>query len=109
MLKRFKAATNYLNKNQKPYFLYIWFIYNQLFDFLDQKTEELEEDSNKLENTEWPNVVRATAEKDWSKLTRKEQGFLFNCTTILDPIQRLTAYNVLLLQLFVTAACWQLL
>jgi hypothetical protein len=29
---------------------------------------------------------------------------LFNCATILDPSQKLTAYKVLLTQLFITAA-----
>ena len=109
MLKRFKAATNFLSENQKPHIPYIWLMYNRLFDFLDQMTEELGEDSNNLENTDWPNVVRAAAEKGRSKLTKyysrtgEEQGFLFNCATILDPTQKLTAYEVLLSQLFTTA------
>jgi hypothetical protein len=110
MLRRFKAATNFLSENQKPHIPYIWLMYNRLFDFLDQMTEELGEDSNNLENTEWPSVVRAAAEKGRSKLTKyysrtgEEQGFLFNCATILDPTQKLTAYEVLLSQLFITAA-----
>jgi len=61
MLKRFKTATSFLSKNSKPQIPYIWLMYNRLFDFLDQMTEELGEDSNNTDNSEWPDVVRAAA------------------------------------------------
>ena len=111
MLKRFKAATNFLSEESKPQIPYIWLMYNRLFDFLDQMTEELGEESNNMDNTEWPDVVRAAAEKGRSKLTKYysrtggEQGFLFNCATVLDPTQKLTAYEVTLSQAFITATC----
>ncbi len=84
-------------------------MYNRLFDFLEKIEQELGEDLNYKENTEWPEVVKAAAEKGRLKLTKyysrtgEEQGFLFNCATILDPTQKLTAYEVRLSQLFITA------
>jgi hypothetical protein len=100
MLKRFKTATSFLSENQKPQIQYIWLMYNRLFDFLDKMTEDLDEDTESHENTDWPTVVRAAAERGRIKLskyyskTEAEHGFLFNCATILDPTQKLTAYEV---------------
>jgi Domain of unknown function (DUF4413) len=79
-------------------------MYNRLFDFLDQISEELGEEANTGDNSEWPTIVKAAAEKGKAKLSKYysrtggEQGFLFNCATILDPTQKLTAYKV-----FITA------
>jgi hypothetical protein len=100
VLKRFKDATNFLSENYKPQIQYIWLMYNRLFDFLDKMLEDLDEDLESQENTEWPAVVRAAAEKGRTKLSKyysktdAERGFLFNCATILDPTQKLTAYEV---------------
>jgi hypothetical protein len=100
MLKRFKDATSFLSENQKPQIQYIWLMYNRLFDFLDKMSEDLDEDQDNQENTEWPAVVKAAAEKGRLKLSKyysktdAEHGFLFNCATILDPTQKLTAYEV---------------
>jgi hypothetical protein len=100
MLKKFKEATNFLSENQRPQIPYIWLMYNRLFDFLDDMIEELGEDSNNSDNTRWPDAVKAAAESGRAKLTKyysrtgAEQGFLFNCATILDPSQKLTAYEV---------------
>lgn len=105
MLKDFKDATISLSENSNPQIPYIWLMYNRLFDFLDDITEELGEDVNHVDNTEWPDIVRAAASKGRDKLrkyysrTGGEQGFLFNCATILDPTQKLTAYEV-----FITVA-----
>lgn len=109
MLESFKTATEFLSQNEKPQIPYIWMMYNRLFDFLEKIEQELGEDLNHEENTEWPEVVKAAAEKGRLKLTKyysrtgEEQGFLFNCATILDPTQKLTAYEVGLSQLFITA------
>ncbi|KAL7771452.1 hypothetical protein CFE70_001395 [Pyrenophora teres f. teres 0-1] len=100
MLKRFKDATSFLSQNEKPQIQYIWLMYNRLFDFLDKMTEDLDEDQENHENREWPVVVRDAAERGRSKLSKYysrtdgDQGFLFNCATILDPTQKLTAYEV---------------
>jgi hypothetical protein len=108
MLKRFKDATAFLSQKGKPQIPYIWLMYNQLFNFLDTMTEELGEDVEQADNTEWPEVVKLAAEKGRSKLTKyysrtgDERGFLFNCATILDPTQKLTAYEVGLSQRFIT-------
>jgi hypothetical protein len=75
-------------------------MYNRLFDFLDQMTEELGEESISVEGTAWPEAVKAAAEMGRSKLSKyysrtgKEQGFLFNVATVLDPTQKLTVYEV---------------
>jgi hypothetical protein len=72
-------------------------------------TEDLGEDLENQESTDWPAVVRAAAERGRAKLSKyysrtdAEHGFLFNCATILDPIQKLTTYEVFLSQLFITA------
>lgn len=98
MLSHFKTATMSLSQSRKPQIPYIWLMYNQLFDFLDQMEVDLGEDS---ENSNWPKVVQAAAAKGRAKLSKyysktdKERGFLFNCATILDPTQKLTAYEVL--------------
>jgi hypothetical protein len=111
MLKRFKSATNFLSENEKPQVQYTWMMYNRLFDFLDQMTEELGEEVDSIDNSKWPDVVKAAATKGRAKLSKyysktdHEYGFLFNCATILDPTQKLTAYEVLLSQLFITALC----
>ncbi|EFQ85337.1 hypothetical protein PTT_19744 [Pyrenophora teres f. teres 0-1] len=62
-------------------------------------TEDLDEDQENHENREWLVVVRDAAERGRSKLSKYysrtdgDQGFLFNCATILDPTQKLTAYK----------------
>lgn len=100
VLKRFKDATNFLSENHKPQIQYIWLMYNRLFDFLDKMLEDLDEDLESQDSREWPAVVQDAAEKGRVKLSKyysktgKEQGFLFNCATILDPTQKLTAYEV---------------
>jgi hypothetical protein len=100
MLKNFKDATNQLSQNDKPQIQYIWLMYNRLFDFLDKITEDLEEETEDLDDTSWPEIVRDAAVKGRAKLikyyskTDKERGFLFNCATILDPTQKLTIYEV---------------
>jgi hypothetical protein len=110
MLHRFKDATSFLSENQKPQIQYIWLMYNRLFDFLDKMTEDLDEDLENQEGTDWPAVVRAAAERGRAKLSKyysrtgAEHGFLFNCATILDPTQKLTAYEVCLSRLFITAS-----
>ena len=63
MLKRFKTATSFLSENSSPQIPYIWLMYNRLFDFLDQMTEELGEESNSVEGTAWPDAVKAAAQK----------------------------------------------
>ena len=111
MLRKFKTATSSLSENSKPLIPYTWLMYNRLFDFLDEMTQELGEDSNHAESTEWPEIVRTAAEKGKTKLSKyysrtgDEQGFLFNCATILDPTQKLTIYEVDLSQLFITVIC----
>jgi hypothetical protein len=45
MLQNFKTATDFLSKNQKPQILFIWLMYNRLFDFLDKMTDELSEET----------------------------------------------------------------
>jgi hypothetical protein len=70
-------------------------------------TEELGEDPDHRVNTDWLRVVQDAAERGRLKLskyylmTERERGYLFNCVTILDLFQKLTAYKVLLLQLFI--------
>ena len=63
MLKRFKTATSFLSKNSSPQILYIQLMYNQLFNFLDQITEELGKESNSVEGTEQLDAVKAAAQK----------------------------------------------
>ncbi|KAI0573130.1 Dimer-Tnp-hAT domain-containing protein [Pyrenophora tritici-repentis] len=99
MLKRFKTATSFLSENQRPQIQYIWLMYNRLFDFLDKMSVDLDDDTENDDTTTWPAVVRAAAERGRAKLskyysrTEAERGFLFNCATILDPTQKLTAYE----------------
>jgi hypothetical protein len=108
MLKNFKDATNFLSQNQEPQIQYIWLMYNRLFDFLDKMTEDLGEDPGNRENIDWLSVVRKAAARGRAKLSKyysrtyKERGYLFNCATILDPTQKLTTYEVLLSQPFIT-------
>jgi hypothetical protein len=108
MLYRFKKATSALSETQKPLIQHIWLMYNRLFDFLDQMTEELGDNPSSSDNPEWPEVVRAAAEKGRVKLSKyysktgDEQGFLFNCAAILDPTQKLTVYEVDLSQSIIT-------
>lgn len=101
MLKRFKNATNHLSESKKPLIRHIWRMYNALFDFLDQMTQELGSDGvDDSEGHDWPQVVRDAAGKGRAKLSKyyaktdQQRGFLFNCATILDPTQKLTAYEV---------------
>jgi len=100
MLKRFKTATSFLSENKKPQIQYIWLMYDRLFDFLERMIEDFDDDTGGHEDTEWPAIVRAAADKGRMKLSKyysktdAEQGFLFNCATILDPTQKLTAYEV---------------
>ena len=63
MLKRFKTATSFLSKNLSPQILYIQLMYNQLFNFLDQITEELGKESNSVEGTAQLDAVKAAAQK----------------------------------------------
>ena len=108
MLERFKRATSFLSENQKPQISYIWLMYNRLFDFLDQIKVDVGENLEVADHATWPDVVRAAAEKGRGKLSKyysrtySEQGFLFNCGTILDPTQKLNAYEVELSHLFIT-------
>lgn len=108
LLKNFKDATSFLSRNQSPQIQYIWLMYNRLFDFLDSMIDDLGEDPGNRENHDWPSVVRNAAERGREKLvkyysrTDEERGYLFNCATILDPTQKLTTYEVLLSQLFIT-------
>lgn len=98
MLQNFKSATNYLSENRKPQVQFIWLMYNRLFDFLDQMIEGLGEDSENRD-IEWPAIVKGAAEKGRAKLSKyysktdEERGYLFNCATILDASQKLTAYE----------------
>lgn len=100
MLQRFKDATTWLSQTQQPQIQYIWLMYNRLFDFLDTMTQELEEDVENEDGAAWPEIVRKAAAKGRAKLSKYygstvgERGFLFNCGTILDPTQKLTAYEV---------------
>ncbi|EUC39510.1 hypothetical protein COCMIDRAFT_111380, partial [Bipolaris oryzae ATCC 44560] len=51
------------------------------------------------EDINWLSIVRAAANKGRAKLSKyysktdKERGYLFNCASILDPTQKLTAYK----------------
>ena len=87
-------------------------MYNKLFNFLNDITSKLgDDDYSKGEYDNQPNIVRAAAEKGREKLrkyysqTGNEQGYLFNCATILDPRKKLTVYKVCLLQQFITDNC----
>ncbi|KAF2876486.1 hypothetical protein BDV95DRAFT_464366, partial [Massariosphaeria phaeospora] len=61
--------------------------------------DELDDDTENRDTSEWPTVVRAAADKGRAKLSKyygrtgDERGFLFNCATVLDPSQKLTAYE----------------
>jgi hypothetical protein len=85
-------------------------MYNRLFNYLDTITTFLDDDLSG-QGDEWPTVVKAAVKKSKQKLSKyyrridKERGFLFNCATILDLRQKLTAYKVLLLQRFITDIC----
>jgi hypothetical protein len=85
-------------------------MYNRLFNYLDIITTSLDNDLSR-QGDEWPTVVKAIAEKSKQKLSKyyrridKKRSFLFNCTTILYLRQKLTAYEVLLLQRFITDIC----
>lgn len=109
MLKNFKDATNSLSQTQQPQVQFIWLMYNRLFDFLDQINDNLGEDPGNGETIDWPRVVREAANQGREKLSKyyqrtdEERGYLFNCATILDPTQKLTAYEVPLSQPFITA------
>jgi hypothetical protein len=100
MLKNFKDATNHLSNNQTPQVPYIWMMYNRLFDFLDQMTVELGSRVEVDDADDWPDVVKNAALQGKTKLskyyakTANQAGILFNCATILDPTQKLTAYEV---------------
>jgi hypothetical protein len=110
MLERFKTATDFLSQNKTPQIQFIWMMYNKLFDYLDKITA-LEEEVENAEDAEWPAIVRTAANQGRSKLakyyskTDDERGYLFNCATILDPTQKLTAYEVRLSQPFITFKC----
>jgi hypothetical protein len=105
MLANFKTATSSLSQISYPFINHIWSMYNKLFNFLDDITSKLgDDDHSEGEYDDWPDIVRAAAEKGREKLrkyysrTGDEQGYLFNCATILDPRKKLTAYEVCLLQ-----------
>ncbi|KAJ8115409.1 hypothetical protein OPT61_g2929 [Boeremia exigua] len=99
MLQRFKKATSALSETQKPHIQNIWLMYNTLFDFLDKMLEELGDNLNNSDNSDWPEVVRSAASKGRAKLSKyyartgDEQGYLYNCAAILDPTQKLTVYE----------------
>lgn len=101
MLKNFKDATSHLSDNQKPQVLYIWMMYNRLFDFLDKMTTELGSRVAVDNATDWLDVVKNAALQGKAKLSKyyartgDQSGVLFNCATILDLTQKLTAYKVL--------------
>ena len=75
-------------------------MYQLLFNFLNKITQELGEDLNYVKNTKQPEIVKAAANKGKAKLlkyyvkTRDEQGYMFNCATVLDLTQKLTIYKV---------------
>jgi hypothetical protein len=100
MLAKFKEATDSVSEVQKPQIQYIWQMYDRLFNFLDDMLLDLDEDPENQDDIEWPAVVRAAAEKGREKLkkyyamTDDERGLIFNCATVLDPNQKLTAYEV---------------
>jgi hypothetical protein len=78
-------------------------MYNKLFDFLDEMNDDLGEDSGSNDGIDWPAVVLSAANKGRDKLSKyysktdEERGYLFNCATILDLTQKLTAYEVFFL------------
>lgn len=115
MLERFKRATAFLSENEKPQVPYIWLMYNRLFDFLDQIKVDIGVNLDVADPTTWPDVVKAAAERGRQKLSKyysrtyDEQGFLFNCGTILDPTQKLNAYEVCLSHLVITTDTKQVL
>lgn len=100
MLKNFKDATSQLSENQTPQIPYIWMMYNRLFDFLDQMRVELGSETETDGASDWPDVVKNAALQGKAKLSKyyaktdNKSGVLFNCATILDPTQKLTAYEV---------------
>jgi hypothetical protein len=100
MLQNFKNATSSLSTNNKPWIPHLWLMYNRLFDFLDEMIETVGDDTAQVDNTRWPEIVIAAAEKGREKLkkyyskTAGEQGYLFNCAAILNPTQKLTVYEV---------------
>jgi hypothetical protein len=100
MLQNFKKATSSLSTSNKPWIPHLWLMYNRLFDFLDEMIETVGEDTAQVDNTRWPEIVIAAAEKGRDKLrkyyarTAGEQGYLFNCAAILNPEQKLTVYEV---------------
>lgn len=99
MLENFKEATNHLSQNHTPHAPFIWQMYNRLFDFLDDMTTSLSTGANGARD-DWPTVVQEAADKGRTKLskyygkTSEERGFLFNCAVVLDPTQKLNAYDV---------------
>lgn len=111
MLKKFKKATTNLSNSSRPLIAWTWLMYNRLFDFLNEMNYDLGEELNHTELEEWPDVVKHAATKGKEKLTKyysrtgSERGYLYNCATILDLTQKLTAYEVPLLQPFITAMC----
>ena len=111
VLREFKNATDYLSQTDEPQIHNIWLMYNRLFDFLDDMVSGLGEDSESTEGQglDWPAVVKKAAKNGEEKLRKyyskmsEQRGYLFNCVTILDPTQKLTAYEVRLSQIFNTA------
>lgn len=109
MLSNFKQATMALSENGTPQVRHIWMMYNRLFDFLDMMNTELGENSEDTEQQDWPQVVQTAAEAGRNKLkkyyakTGGSAGLIFNMATVLDPWQKLTAYEVHLSHCFITA------
>jgi hypothetical protein len=83
-------------------------MYNTLFDFLDEMSSDFIEDPRNNDRVDWPAIVLSAANRGKDKLskyyskTNEERGFIFNYATILDPSQKLSAYEVPLSQLLIT-------
>jgi hypothetical protein len=91
LLGKFKDATDYISQTKTPQALFIWQMYNKLFDFLDEMRVDFSDDLGDDNGIDWPAVVLSAAKKGKEKLSKyysktdEERGFIFNCATILDP------------------------
>jgi hypothetical protein len=108
LLGKFKDATTHISQAKTPQVPFIWQMYNTLFDFLDEMSGDFIEDPGNNDGVDWPAVVLSAANRGKDKLSKyysktdEERGFIFNCATILDPSQKLSAYEVPLSQLLIT-------